>query len=68
MFGVLEPDWVAEAPVEQLPLTLLAPGDYDLRVQTIGHSHEGEEHRCGQTTVTVAGDTVVDMPELGECP
>ena len=67
-FGGLDPDWLAEAPVERLPLTLLAPGDYDLRVQAIGHSHEGEEHRCGQTTVTVAGDTVVDMPELGECP
>ncbi len=67
-FGGLDPNWLAETPVERLPLAVLAPGDYDVHVQATGHSHEGEEHRCGRTIVTVDGDTVVDMPELAECP
>ena len=67
-FSGLDPGWLAEAPHERLPLSLLAPGDYDLRVRVTGHSHEGEDHRCGFSTVRIDGDTVVDMPELGECP
>jgi hypothetical protein len=67
-FGHLDPYWLAETPVERLPLTLLAPGDYDVHVVATGHSHQGEDHRCGRTTVTIDGDTVVDMPELGGCP
>jgi hypothetical protein len=66
--GGLEPNWLAETPAERLPLALLAPGDYDVHVQATGHSHEGEDHRCGRTTVTIDGDTIVDMPELEECP
>ena len=67
-FGGLDPGWLADAPFERLPLTPFAPGDYDLRVQITGHSEAGEDNRCGFTTVRIDGDTVVDMPELGECP
>ncbi len=67
-FGHLESWWLHEARPEQLPLTLLAPGDYDVHVQISGHSDHGEDKRCGRTTVTIDGDVVVDMPDLGECP
>ena len=66
--GWLDTWWLAEAPVEQLPLTLLAPGDYDVYLQLTTHAEEGEDHRCGRTTVTIDGDLVVDSPDLGECP
>lgn len=64
----LEPHWLAEATPDQLPVTVLAPGRYDVRVQATSHSHESQDSLCGQMTVTIDGDTVVDMPELGECP
>lgn len=67
-FGFLDPHWLSEAPVGQLPLVVLAPGDYDVHVQLSGHSEGGEDRRCGRTTVTIDGDTIVEMPDLGECP
>jgi hypothetical protein len=68
VFGHLEPFWLHDAPPDRLPLTLLAPGDYDVHVQVSGHADEFEDKRCGRTQVTVDGDTVIDMPELGVCP
>ena len=53
-YGWFDNGWIAEAPADQLPLTLLAPGH--------------EDRRCGRTNVTIHGDIIVDMPELGECP
>ena len=67
-FGWFDPRWIAEAPADQLPLTLLARGDYDVHAQISVHSPEHEDRRCGRTTVSIDGDLVVDMPELGECP
>jgi hypothetical protein len=67
-FGWFDTWWLAEAPVKRLPLTLFAPGDYDVYLQLSAHSEEGQDQRCGRTTVTIDGDLVVDSPELGECP
>jgi hypothetical protein len=73
---VLEPQWLAAGPpADRLPLAVLAPGTYDVHVQLMIHDPEEQEHsdrakndRCGTFEVTIAGDTVVDLPELGECP
>lgn len=72
----LEPLWLAEGqPANRLPLAVLAPGTYDVHVQIRIHDPPEQEHsdrakndRCGTFEVTIAGDTVVDLPELGECP
>ncbi|MCL1692517.1 MAG: hypothetical protein M3096_02425 [Actinomycetia bacterium] len=51
----------------------LAPGSYDLRI----HGEDGSEdcyddscrrQYCGSAVVAVSGDTVVPLPEWGECP
>ena len=72
----LEPRWLAERPpADRLPLAVLAPGTYDVHVQLAIHDPpEADEtesvrnDRCVSFEVTIAGDTVVDLPELGECP
>jgi len=68
MFGWFDPWWLAEASDDELPLAVLAPGDYDVHTDITGHSHDGEDRRCGHTTVTIDGPTVIDLPELGDCP
>jgi len=50
---------------------LLSPGAYDVFVHywCVEDEESGEEEgRCGRATVDVDGDTVVPLPELGECP
>ena len=72
----LDPNWLAEnPPADRLPLVTLAPGAYDVHVQIRLHdppeadySESSQNDRCGSFEVTIAGDTVVDLPELGECP
>lgn len=72
----LEPHWLAERPpADRLPLAILAPGTYDVHVQLSIHDPpEADEtesvrnDRCVSFEVTIAGDIVVDLPELGECP
>ena len=72
----LEPHWLAERPpADRLPLATLAPGVYDVHVQLTIHdppeadvTASAENDRCVSFEVTIAGDTVVDLPELGECP
>ncbi len=68
VFGWFEPSWLAEASDDQLPLAVLAPGNYDVHADITGHSDRGEDRRCGHTTVTIDGPTVIDLPELGDCP
>ncbi len=48
----------------------LAAGSYDVVVYQLCASEdsEGEDFWCGSATVDVDGDTVVALPELGECP
>jgi hypothetical protein len=68
--------WLAERPpADRLPLAVLAPGEYDVHVQLAIHDPPQQEEsdaasndRCVSFEVTIAGDTVVDLPELGECP
>ncbi len=68
----LDPDWLAEGPPDdRLPFTTLAPGSYDVYVQVEVHMEEEREHPpqlCGRTEVLINGDTVIALPELGECP
>jgi len=62
------PDWLAQDPPdEKLPLTVLAPGSYDIHVQIWTHTEE-EQSLCGVKEVVIDGDTVVGLPELGQCP
>lgn len=62
------PAWDASLPEP----TRMAAGSYDLRVQRSCQQQEndGEDsiHSCAMVTVDVRGETVVDLPELGECP
>jgi hypothetical protein len=70
-FGWFDPWWLAEADDDELPLVVLAPGEYDLLVEIFAHPEgdwDARERRCGRTTVTIDGDTVIEMPELGDCP
>lgn len=46
----------------------LAAGEYDVYVTFEVHREEGEFFWCGESTVSVAGETVVEMPPLEECP
>lgn len=72
----LEPGWLAERPpADRLPLAMFAPGVYDVHVQLVIHdppeldeTASAKNDRCASFEVTIAGDTVVDLPELGECP
>jgi hypothetical protein len=72
----LDPHWLAEGPpADRLPLAVLAPGAYDVHVQIRVHdppeqdeSDRAKNDRCGTFEVTIAGDTIVDLPELGVCP
>ena len=77
----LDPGWLAEDPPEdRLPLTLLAPGSYDVRFELNWHVDErdevpaeatvswGQASLCAQSEVLIDGNTVIDLPELGECP
>jgi hypothetical protein len=72
----LDPNWLAERPpADRLPLAMLAPGVYDVHVQLVIHdppeldeTASAKNDRCISFEVTIAGDTVVDLPELGECP
>ena len=72
----LDPQWLAERPpADRLPLAMLAPGVYDVHVQLAIHdppepdeTESVRNDRCVSFEVTIAGDTVVDLPELGECP
>jgi hypothetical protein len=70
-FGSFDPWWLAEAEDDELPLVVLAPGDYDVYVEIFAHTEgdwDARDRRCGRATVTIDGDTVVEMPELGACP
>ncbi|MFW2339753.1 MAG: hypothetical protein ACN4GK_06865 [Acidimicrobiia bacterium] len=62
------PAWDTSLPE---PATMAA-GSYDLRVQRScqqqEHDDEDVVHSCAMATVEVRGETVVDLPELGECP
>jgi hypothetical protein len=49
-----------------LPLTVLAGGTYDVRVWVFNGGSEHEK-LCASFEATIDGDTVVDVPELGEC-
>jgi hypothetical protein len=45
----------------------LAAGEYDVHVGLEMHSEEEEGLRCGRATVSVSGETRVEMPPLEEC-
>ena len=52
--------------------TPLKSGEYDLHVeQACFMQHDDDEdavRTCGMATVDVQGATIVDLPDLGECP
>lgn len=62
------PGWDTSLPE---PTTMVA-GSYDLRVQRScqqqEHDDEDAVHSCATVAVEVNGETVVDLPELGDCP
>jgi hypothetical protein len=56
-----EGDWTPE-PID------LGAGEYDVYVVFQIYREDGEESRCGDLTVAVSGETVVEVPPLEECP
>jgi hypothetical protein len=50
----------------KLPLTVLAGGAYDVRAWVFNGGREHEK-LCATFEVTIDGDTVVEVPEVGEC-
>ena len=57
-----------EAPPDdsKLPLTVLAPGMYDVRASVFNEA-EGDLVLCASFEVRIDGDTIVDLPELEDC-
>ncbi len=78
LHGCLDPLWLnglqplggdsrPEAPADdsKLPLTVLAPGIYDVRASAL--NPDGDRMLCASFEVRIDGDTIVDLPELEEC-